>query len=327
MGIEVIYLALIPDVRFFELLPNVIYSEPLNNRNRHKLNLQFTIGYIRRNISKHRPDAIIGFTKFYAAITNVALVGTLNRIYVTERSSPLFKWPWHIELFCKLAFSVRRVSGVISQTQIASTYHQKYYGHTRYVVIPNILTEVKLFPEIDREKIILAVGRFGDFCKGFDLLVQAFNLVKDNEWRLVFVGGTRHEGQALLDLARDDVRDRIDFLGGIRSVDQEYARAGIFVMPSRLEGFPNALAEALSAGCCCVSFDFTAGPRDLINDGINGILVPAERTDLLAAQLNNLMANSELRYQLGQAALSTRGRLRGDNCAQQHVDFLRNVWN
>ena len=66
---------------------------------------------------------------------------------------------------------------------------------------------------------------------------------------------------------------RIKFLGKVEEIDKCYAYAGMFVIPSRSEGFPNALAEAMTAGCCCVTFDFVAGPRDIITNNINGIIV------------------------------------------------------
>ena len=57
-----------------------------------------TIKYIRRNVSEIKPDKIIVFTKFYASLANFALIFTKYKIFVTERSSPLYKWPNHIEL-------------------------------------------------------------------------------------------------------------------------------------------------------------------------------------------------------------------------------------
>jgi glycosyltransferase involved in cell wall biosynthesis len=59
----------------------------------------------------------------------------------------------------------------------------------------------------------------------------------------------------LITLLDDGSTENDNRLGAVKDMDYLYARAGIFVMPSRSEGFPNALAEALVAGCCCVSFD------------------------------------------------------------------------
>ena len=281
-----------------------------------------TIRYIRKEVKKIVPDAIICYTKFYAAIANLALLNTSYNVFVTERSSPLYHWPRKIEWFCKLSFTLRKPKGVISQTSIASKYHQKYYGNTKYFVIPNAVRTINTYKEIEREPFILAVGRFHDSCKGFDLLVKAFNRLENKTWKLVFAGGSIEEGKYLLDLANPEVTSRIEFLGVVKNMDALYARAGIFAIPSRSEGFPNALAEAMTAGCCCVSFDFVAGPRDLINNGVNGVLVEANNINSLAETLDNLISNSIQRQFLGINAQEIYKNLNGIVITKKYLSIL-----
>ncbi len=318
-GHTVYYLALIQDELFFDLKANYIQPDSFNQTT---MNLFRTILYIRKHTKQIKPDSIICFTKFYAAISNIALIFSKFKIFVTERSSPLYKWPLKIEIFSKLSFSIRRPIGVISQTSFASEYHKKYFGKTKYCVIPNAVRDVKLYPEIKREQIILAVGRFNDSCKGFDLLVKAFNQLKNDSWRLVFAGGDRKEGQYLLDCANDNVKTRIDFLGSIKEIDKQYARTGIFVIPSRSEGFPNSLAESMVAGCCCVSFDFIAGPRDLIENGENGIIVDNGNIDKLADVIDNLIIDTNLRNTLAAKSRSVYNYLNIEAIVNRHLLFL-----
>jgi len=318
-GHEVTYLALIPEPHFFEL--NTDYIEPLDF-NETKMSFMKTIKYIRKNVKEIEPDYIIAFTKFYAALANVALLFSKFKIVVTERSSPLYQWPKPIERFCKTSFLLKKPAGVISQTSIASEFHKKYYGKTKYSVIPNAVRNIKLYPQIKRENIILAVGRFHDACKGFDLLIEAFNLLEDKSWRLVFAGGSKEEGQYLLDLARPEIISRIDFLGVVKDMDLIFAKAGIFVMPSRSEGFPNALAEAMAAGCACVSFDFIAGPRDIIRDNESGLIVESGNVEALAKTIDKLISNTERRNQFEQTAIATRNQFREDIIIKKYLDFL-----
>lgn len=316
---EVTYVAIIPENHFFELKAN--YVEP-SNFNEKKLNLISTLKFIRKEINQIDPKAIICFTKFYAALTNLALLFTKHKIYVSERSSPLYVWPKKIEAICKVSFFLKKISGVISQTIIASKYNKKYYGNTRYTVVPNAVRAITRFPNVKRENIILAVGRFNDPCKGFDLLVKAFNLIKNEDWKLIFAGGTHEEGQYLLELAVSSKKNRIEFLGAVKEIDMEYAKAGIFVMPSRSEGFPNALAEALAAGCCCVSFDFIAGPRDLIENGVNGEIVESENIIALAKTLDELIINENKRCSYGKEAIKVGERLSEHNISKQIIEFI-----
>lgn len=319
LGHDVTYLALIPDDKFFNLKCNYIEPDCFNKK---KISLLQTFKYVRYHIKKIDPNVIICFTKFYAALVNYYLFGTRHKVLVTERQSPIYIWPKKIEVICKVSFFLKKPKGVISQTSIASEYHQKYYGNTRYTVVPNAVRELTKYPEVKRENIILAVGRFHDACKGFDLLIQAFNLLKNEKWNLVFAGGTREEGQYLLDLATESKKDRIEFLGAVKDMDSLYAKAGIFVMPSRSEGFPNALAEALAAGCCCVSFDFTAGPRDLIVHEVNGEIVEAENVEALAKTLDDLILNENKRSLYSIEAIKVGERLSEHNISKQIMKFI-----
>ena len=84
----------------------------------------------------------------------------------------------------KFAFSIKPPKGVIAQTNIAAEYQRKYFKKSKVVVIPNSVREVQLFPEIKREKVILAVGRLNDYLKGFDLLIESFAKLKNQDWEL-----------------------------------------------------------------------------------------------------------------------------------------------
>ncbi len=319
-GHDVTYLALIPESHFFEI--NTDYIEPVGF-NEKKMNFFKTIKYIRKNVKEIKPDHIIAFTKFYAALSNFSLLFSKYSVIVTERSSPLYQWPKHIEIFCKISFFLKRAKGVISQTTIASQFHKKIYGNTKYFVIPNAVREIKFYPEIDRENIILAVGRFHDPCKGFDLLINAFNLVQNSDWRLVFAGGTKEEAQYLLDKAKPEVQSRIEFLGAVKNMDLVYAKTGIFVMPSRSEGFPNALAEAMASGCPCISFDFTAGARDIIQNNVNGMLVEPENYKLLAKAIDELIENKNKRSDFSSKAVSVSQTLESNLITKMYLNFLK----
>ncbi|HKK87448.1 MAG TPA: glycosyltransferase [Saprospiraceae bacterium] len=319
LGHKVTYLALIPEEPFFHL--DAEYVEP-KDFNENRMNFSKTLQFIRHHVKQIQPDTILSFTKFYAATANLALLGTRFGIVVSERSSPLYRWPFKIEFIARLSFWLKRPKAVISQTKIASHYHQKYYGKTQYYVIPNPVREIKKYPELKREKTILAVGRFHDHCKGFDLLVKAFNLVENSQWRLVFAGGTKAQGNYLLDLAKEDKKDRIEFLGVVRDMDRLYARAGIFTMPSRSEGFPNALAEAMSAGCCCVSFDFIAGASDMIRNRKNGVLVPPQDIEQLAKEIDCLIKDEASRITYQSEAVKTRQLLKQEVITRKYQAVL-----
>lgn len=152
-------------------------------------------------------------------------------------------------------------------------------------------------------KRVVAVGRY-TYQKGFDLLLQAWAKVHGMhpDWQLhVYGAGNRQ--------AYEELRDELDIdasccqlHGATPDIRREYLQSSIFVFSSRFEGFGMVLLEAMSCGLPVVSFDCPCGPKDIIDDGHDGILVPTGNVDLLACQLGQLIEAPERRQALGVAA-------------------------
>ena len=155
---------------------------------------------------------------------------------------------------------------------------------------------------------LLAVGRAVEK-KGFDLLVEALaRLPRDRHWRLVHVGG----GPALAGLkaraAAAGIAERIAWLGprDQAAVLQHYREADLFVLPCRVtgdgdrDGLPNVLVEAQSQGLACLSTE-VGGVPELIEDGVNGRLVPPDDPRALADALGTLIGDPDRRRAFGRA--------------------------
>ncbi|MDT0294062.1 glycosyltransferase [Mesonia ostreae] len=320
-GVEVIFISLFKKTHFFKLDNGIQLEEPVGF-NSNKLSLLKSIRWIKRLLSDHKPCRVLVFSKFYGAITALAMIGNKTPLYISERSSPLFVWRQPMNLINSTAFKLRPPKGIIAQTSIAAQYQKKYFKKSQVQVIPNILREVSIYPEIERKKVILAVGRLGDYLKGFDLLIESFALLKDKNWELHIAGGDEN-GQEVKTLASKlGVIHRIKFLGKVKDIDKIYAYASIFVIPSRSEGFPNALAEAMAAGCLCIAFDFIAGPRDMINSGENGIIVEDRNVKALAEAIDLLILQPEKRQILSNNAKEIRKHLNRNIIADKILSFL-----
>jgi len=318
---KVYFLSLFKKEQFFKLNEGIEIIEP-QGFNKTKLSLVKSILWIRREVKRIDPDSILVFNKFYGAITALALIGTKYHYFLSERSSPLFIWRQPMRAINRIAFTIKPPKGVIAQTNIAAEYQRKYFKKTEVVVIPNSVREVKRYPETKREKVILAVGRLNDYLKGFDLLIESFAKLNNQDWELHIAGGDE-EGEVLKAQAEKlGVLSRIKFLGKVKEIDTCYAYAGMFVIPSRSEGFPNALAEAMTAGCCCVAFDFVAGPRDIITNNINGIIVENKNTVALSETIDSLIINQQLRINLEKNAMSLKKNLDKLTIVQKILNFI-----
>lgn len=149
----------------------------------------------------------------------------------------------------------------------------------------------------------MAAGRLEDQ-KGFDMLVSAWADVHRRQplWHLHIYGdgpdGPRLQ-QQIADAGLDDV---VHLHSATPDIFERYAESSIFVLSSRYEGYGLVLAEAMSVGVPCVSFDCPYGPADIIRADDDGILVPPQRTDLLADAIVRLAADTALRQAMGQRA-------------------------
>lgn len=324
LGAKVYFLSLFKKEAFFKLNEGIEIIEP-QGFNKTKLSLFKSILWIRKEVKRVNPEHILVFNKFYGAITALALLGTKYPYFLSERSSPLFVWRQPMRAINKFAFSIKPPKGVIAQTNIAAEYQRKYFKKTEVIVIPNSVREVQLFPEIKREKVILAVGRLNDYLKGFDLLIESFAKLKNQDWELHIAGGDE-EGEVLKEQAeRLGVINRIKFLGKVKEIDKCYAYAGMFVIPSRSEGFPNALAEAMTAGCCCIAFDFVAGPADIIKDKENGFLVKSGDVSSLTQTIDNLICDNQLRLNLSNNAIYLKDFLNKKIVVNKILNFINNA--
>lgn len=147
---------------------------------------------------------------------------------------------------------------------------------------------------------IVGMGRLGRE-KGFDLLVRASAAVR-HPFRVVLLGEGVEEN-SLRELVKNlGIGDRVEFAGFRKNPFPYLQKASVFVLPSRYEGFPNSLLEAMALGVACVATRCPTGPEEIIMDGENGLLVPVEDPTALANAIDRLLGDTELRDRLGRAA-------------------------
>lgn len=141
------------------------------------------------------------------------------------------------------------------------------------VVIPNPLSEIPDVHSKLENKIVVSVGRY-DPIKGFDMLIEAWALVSKRhpDWKLKIIGpGERKPYQE--QVKRLGLGHCVSCNGASNHVYEEMSESSLYVLSSRSEGFGLVLIEAMACGLPCVAFSCSAGPRSIIIDYHNGILV------------------------------------------------------
>ena len=326
-GLKVSFVSCLAGGHFYQLDERITLIEPKFRRSASKLNkLVFyprMLGFIRKEVRKINPDVVLAFGDWFSPLVLLALYGTKYPVFISDRTSPDYKFSFPIPFMKRWLYP--RSAGFIAQTQRAVEYKQKQFGDKLNIrVIPNAIREVKSFPDVKCEKIILYVGRFA-WEKGPERLIRAFAAMEDRQgWKLQ-MAGSGPLLKPMQELAKQlNLENDIIFLGKVEDVDQLYAKTSIYVLPSVLEGFPNSLCEAMAAGLPVICFDSI--PWDeILEPGKSGLVVKNNDISQLTETLQELIQNKNLRESLGQNALSIKDRLSKKKIGEQVLEFIKSV--
>ena len=196
-----------------------------------------------------------------------------------------------------------------NSAEIARHLHQRY-PNKRILSIPNLIelpTEAwsQAHRGDTREKLIVSVGRFASE-KGHRYLIEALRMLdpKETPWRCTFLGDGELETELRALTEKHGLSEHIKFPGFCEDVFSVLLTADVFVLPSLHESSPNALIEAMGVGMPCIASD-VGGIADLIESGENGIRVPPQNPEALAAALYWVLTQPDVAKELGRNARAT----------------------
>ncbi|QLE45994.1 glycosyltransferase family 4 protein (plasmid) [Nostoc sp. C052] len=293
---------------------------------------------LRKAIQSTQPDVVISFMPQMNILTALALFRTNYAVIATQHSSAkMFPCgqPW--ELLRHATYP--QLQKVVSVSQDVDDEFSWLPKGKRAVISNPFLPIKRTHVQIDYpnkvdpdKKWIVAMGRLIN-AKGFDLLLAAFEKIADRypDWDLLILG----EGELKLEL--ENLRDRLKlsesvvFTGAISNPFPLLQRAKLFVLASRTEGFPMALGEALACGLPVISTNCSSGIREVMRDGIDGILVPNQDVGALAAAMDRLMSDEAERNRLATRAPEVVERFSLDKVLDRWetliVEVLQNTHN
>ena len=170
-------------------------------------------------------------------------------------------------------------------------------------VIPNAAIVPEGFVSDCSAKRVIAVGRL-DFQKSFDRLIDAWKIVCDNgiDWSLDIYGQGEWKEMLQSKIDAYGIGDSCHLRGTTTNIWQEYASSSMLVMSSHYEGLPMVMIEAMTCGLPAVSFDFKCGPKDVIDNGVNGLIVKDGDIKGLAEAIISLTRDRELLTSMSERA-------------------------
>ncbi|MBB5505166.1 glycosyltransferase family 4 protein [Paraburkholderia atlantica] len=270
---------------------------------------------LRKLFVEEQPDVIVSFLTNVNINVILASRGLHIPVIACEHNDPVADGrPLLWKLLCRLTYPRATALTFLSQSMAAPFEKMRSGSTPRIAVMPNPIPD-ELFSitrpqRAEGRKRLISVGRL-EPQKHYELLIETFAKVANDfeDWDLWIWGEGPERPMLTRRIAELDLSRRVFLPGSTQAAWDEMAAADAFVLSSRFEGMPVALMESMALGVPAVSFDCPSGPRELMRDGQDGLLIPPGDATALAAGLRRMLSDQALREELGvRGARSIRDR-------------------
>ncbi|MDR6968288.1 glycosyltransferase involved in cell wall biosynthesis [Flavobacterium arsenatis] len=276
--------------------------------------------FLRKSVNQIKPNTILSFCERYNNIVLLSLLGSRYPVFVSDRSNPEGNLGSLHENLRKTLY--KKAKGIIAQTDTAKKVIYSKTKNKNIETIPNPLRDIKDFSIVQKENIILNVGRF-EWQKNQKGLVEAFSNLQNREnWKLLLVGVGSLRGELEQQIRQKNLEDQVILLDFQKDIDSYFQTAKIFAFTSISEGFPNVLLEAMANGLACVSYDCPTGPSELIQNEENGNLIPLHDQELFSAKLQLLMDDNDKRIKFGTKAVVVKEEYSVAVISDKYLKFI-----
>ncbi len=271
---------------------------------------------LRAVIRDFKPEIVLGMMTTSSILAVLAAWGLPAKVIATEHTHPpsqQLSGMW--QRLRRLTYP--RAARVVALTRGTADWLARHVPGSRLAVIPNPVhwplprSEPRLPPPaVPGRHYLLGVGRLHPD-KGFDVLIDAYARLAGRfpDWDLLILGEGDERARLAAQAEAAGLAGRVYMPGRGGNVADWYESADLYVLSSRFEGLSNTLLEAMASGLAPVSFDCDTGPREIVREGVDGLLVrPVGQADALADALAGLMSDPQARARLAAEAVTTRER-------------------
>lgn len=271
---------------------------------------------LRRLLRRNRPSVVLGMMTTSSVLAILASWRLGCRVVATEHTHPPAQnLPPAWQKLRRRSYP--KAGAVVALTEGTAQWLHQHVPGSQTAVIPNAVcwpmedSDPVLEPPVrEGRQRLLAVGRLHPV-KGFDRLIAAFATLAHRfpDWDLTILGEGAERAKLQQQIDDLGLEGRISMPGRAGNIRQWYEESDLYALSSRMEGLSNTLLEAMASGLAVVAVDCDTGPREIIRDGIDGVLVnPPDDIDALAAHLSDLMAHPEKRQAMARRAIDVRDR-------------------
>lgn len=283
---------------------------------------------LRKIIKEQKPDFVLSFCSKENFRCSLAMKGINIPLIVSVRSNPAE----HYSSGILKAVLASRIDGCVFQSEDAKQYFSTKIQNKSCVIMNPI--DKEYFdanisyerPDSDEIRIVTA-GRISK-PKNHIHMVKSFIAIADecSKAQLYLYGKDDNDGCSEIvrnAIAESNCGDRIHIMGPCSTWPQEITKADIFVMTSIFEGMPNALLEAMVVGLPVISTDCPCGgPAAVIEDGVNGRLVPMHEIEPLSEAMKELINDRQKRKMFGQNAMKVREFVDTETVCNQWKEYM-----
>lgn len=276
---------------------------------------------------KEKPDLVlscIGKNNFMAVVTTM---GTKTKAVVSVVGEAKEEYPSReMRMLADILFPL--AAGVILQTERSRGFFCRKVGK-KAVILPNSLNPAFIRPRYEgaREKRIVSVGRM-DANKNHEMQLRAFAALKDKypDYILEIYGDGELRSHIEETAAELGIAKRVSLPGVVQDVAARICRASLFLLTSYSEGVSNALIEALALGLPVIATDVpSGGTEELMEDGVNGLVIPAGDLTALTRAMDRLLGNADYADRLGREAARIQEKLAPECVNPQWKAYFQSI--